>query len=343
MDGAPGPSASALRPTAPSFEPDELPLNDIEIDLDDLNIDDILSAMGGDSHGLHRLQISEKPPNKTVVLNSTADGHAYTLVSTKDHLANVIDILARLPTNPPSIAIDIEGINLSRYGTISIITIHAAPRGVTFLIDVFTLGELAFTTPGVQHKQTTLKVIFENPVVPIILFDVRNDNDALVNIFGIHLKNVIDVQLMELACRDLNRTHVASLVKSIENAQILTPPQMKKWHDGKRIGKRLFASDQGGHANVFNERPLRPEIAEYCVQDVVLLGKLWLRYNSTLNSPGRNHWRVKIRIETINRLSLANDPGYDGLSSGRQKTKAPPGWPQLGSFSPTDIPPSPNG
>jgi exonuclease 3'-5' domain-containing protein 1 len=100
----------------------------------------------------------------------------------------LVDNVHELQTNSPSINIDLEGINLSRDGTISLITILAQPslpQRWVYLLDVHTLGDLAFTTARV--KSTTLNAILEPSAIPKVFFDVRNDLDALYAQFNISL------------------------------------------------------------------------------------------------------------------------------------------------------------
>ncbi|PTB47284.1 hypothetical protein M431DRAFT_541091 [Trichoderma harzianum CBS 226.95] len=47
-----------------------------------------------------------------------------TFIDTVYSVAKVVDSLERLPIEPPSIYIDVEGVNLSRYGTISILQLY---------------------------------------------------------------------------------------------------------------------------------------------------------------------------------------------------------------------------
>ena len=53
---------------------------------------------------------------------------AYELIDTVEAIPAVISNLIDQPTTPPSIYIDLEGVKLSREGSISILQIHIAPR-----------------------------------------------------------------------------------------------------------------------------------------------------------------------------------------------------------------------
>ncbi|KAL5416306.1 hypothetical protein PMIN06_000443 [Paraphaeosphaeria minitans] len=140
------------------------------------------------------------------------------VVSTVTHLAQVLDRLTLKSTVPPHLYIDIEGINLSRNGTMSIFTLFDRTSKLVYLIDVHYLGFAAFTTHSATCKTfkdsafqvagadtapryVTLKTILECPKIPKVFFDVRNDSDALFSHFGIRLDGVQDLQAMELASK----------------------------------------------------------------------------------------------------------------------------------------------
>lgn len=140
------------------------------------------------------------------------------LVSTVAHLAEVLDKLTLETNVPPHLYIDVEGINLSRNGSISILTLFDRSSKLVYLIDIHTLGTVAFSTasatrktldgsplktvgPGTTPHDITLKTILESPKIPKVFFDVRNDSDALFAHFGIRLQGVQDLQVMELASK----------------------------------------------------------------------------------------------------------------------------------------------
>jgi len=129
-------------------------------------------------------------------------------------VAFLVEALAKLPTSPPSLYLDLEGVALSRHGSVSILQLHVSPKDRTFLIDIHSLGETAFSTTGTSGQ--TLKGILESDTIPKVFFDVRNDSDALFSHYGIKLVCVHDLQLMELATRSFSRRCVNGLTKCIE-------------------------------------------------------------------------------------------------------------------------------
>jgi exonuclease 3'-5' domain-containing protein 1 len=82
--------------------------------------------------------------------------------------------------------IDLEGVNLCREGSLSILTLlidTGIPTIRVCLIDVYSLGSQAFNITGIKGK--TLKDILQDEKIPKVFFDVRNDSDALFAHFGV--------------------------------------------------------------------------------------------------------------------------------------------------------------
>lgn len=188
-------------------------------------------------------------------------------------MKSLVDLLEDLPTNPPSLYIDIEGINLSRHGSVSILQLLVHSRKQTFLLDIHTLGNKAFTTAGTSGQ--SLKDIMESDSIPKVFFDVRNDSNALFHLFGISLAGIHDIQLMELATRTFSKRCVNGLSKCIERDLYMGSVEAEKWKRIKDKGKLLFVS---------NSRPLSEDIRLYCLQDVQFMPRLWNNYYCTILS-----------------------------------------------------------
>lgn len=188
-------------------------------------------------------------------------------VDTTPALCDMLSELNLSTTTPPHLYLDLQGINLSRYGTISILTLFDRSISKVFLVDVHKFGAAAFTTsmylkyadgddsmvkavfaadvmeeqpqrvrpegmdddtwevaqvmgfagfkstkntqvPGndTNHGVSTpgtvsLKTVLESESIPKVLFDARNDSDALYALYGVKLNGVMDLQVMELASK----------------------------------------------------------------------------------------------------------------------------------------------
>jgi exonuclease 3'-5' domain-containing protein 1 len=247
------------------------------------------------------------------------NGSSFTFVDCDSTLSDMLDTLTDLPVEPPSIYVDLEGVKLSRHGTISIIQLYVLPKGHTFLVDIHQLQERAFSTTGKQSNQS-LKTIFEAQNIPKAFFDVRNDSDALFHHFQIRLAGVEDIQLMELATRTGPKKYVNGLQRCIEQDTMMTFTERSRWNAAKEAGVKLFDPVKGGRYEVFNDRPLAKEIIRYCVQDVQFLPRLWSCYKGRLSAP----WAVKVQQATRERVALSQSKHY--VSHGAHKALAPTGW-----------------
>ncbi|KAF8451429.1 ribonuclease H-like domain-containing protein [Terfezia claveryi] len=242
-----------------------------------------------------------------------------TIIDTTEEITNLIDSITPYltSTSPPALYLDVEGIDLWREGYISILQLHLHPNSHTYLIDIHLLGERAFTTTGLRDPTSSLKSILESPAIPVVFFDVRNDNDALFHLYGINLKNVHDIQLMELAARPSSKRLIWGLAKTVEQYLHMSRTEVMEWQRVKESGKRLFLPELGGTYAVFNERPITQEIAKYCAQDVQQLPALWAFFNPRLSA----YWRLRVSRATEDRLQLCQDTRY--TPRGREKALGP--------------------
>ncbi|KAL3485387.1 ribonuclease H-like domain-containing protein [Aspergillus germanicus] len=287
----------------------------------------------------HKLE-KRSSGEKTTIRDTDRDVPAWQWVSTTEQVAGLVRSLEGLPNDPPSLYIDLEGVNLGRHGTVSILQMYVLPHDRTYLIDIHTLGERAFSsevTEGgrqsdtdTKKRTTTLKSIFESSTIKKVIFDVRHDSDALHAHFGIRLAGIEDLQLMELGTRGGERTHVKGLSHCIR----LNIPfaewkdgqeSIDRWLETKEKGRKLFAPEHGGSFEVFNQRPLSEDVLRYCIEDVRLLPILWKVYNGLLT----RFWRKMVDEEVENRIRSSQSAKFKG--SGWHMTLAPAGWDDVGS------------
>jgi exonuclease 3'-5' domain-containing protein 1 len=235
------------------------------------------------------------------------------VVSTVSEMTSFLSSIS--PGN--SLYIDLEGNNLSRHGNIAIVTILIHPQDTVYLIDISVLGALAFNIPSDDGR--TLQSIFEDPVVPKHLWDVRNDADALWAHYHVDLKGVVDIQLLENASRTSNKTFIRGLDKCVEYDL-----RNLKTDDVLRLKREMHASmnkDREMHASMprdfFDVRPLDPKTIQYCVNDVLYLPALQAFYMKRIAPK----WQVKAIEESARRVVEAHSAGYD--PQGENKRKGP--------------------
>jgi hypothetical protein len=119
-----------------------------------------------------------------------------------------------LPTDPPSLYVDLEGVSLGRHGFISILSIYLCPFKKAYLVDLHSLGTAAFSTT--TSGGVSLKSVPESTTIPTVFFDIRNYSYALFSLFQICVEGIKDLQLMELASRSGLREFVSGLAKCID-------------------------------------------------------------------------------------------------------------------------------
>jgi len=141
----------------------------------------------------------------------------------------------------------------------------------------------------------------------------------LFHLYGIDMKGIFDLQLLELAVRhSLNRPTrlLNGLGRSIES--YVAPP--RDWSRVKDAGIALFDPKRGGSYSVFEQRPLDPRILSYCAQDVALIFKLEAALKGSLGMWG-NNWLSRVTVASTGRVSEARSVVYIGR--GRHRALAP--------------------
>lgn len=224
-------------------------------------------------------------------------------------VSSLPDLEAFLASIPPSgtctLCMDLEGKNLSRNGTLSLLTVLIHPSRASYLIDVQTLGDSAFTTPSPDSDGKTLKAVLEDRSTPKYLWDVRNDADALWAHHQVRLAGVIDVQLLENASRAGDKTYLHGLDKSVDrDLSALTFTEWERWAQTKKGVKALMSTD------VFTRRPLDVTTMQYCINDVIYLPALHDVYAKRITS----EWLEKAMDESAQRVVEACEPAYEPQS-----------------------------
>ena len=243
------------------------------------------------------------------------------MIDTATALTSFLDGLPQASAQP-NLFIDLEGNNLSRHGTLSMITILVEPRHTVHLVDVHTLGKDAFTTSNTNNT-TTLQQILESETTTKVFFDIRHDSDALFGLYGIRVSGIEDLQLMELASRSAlfeNKRYVSGLAKCIQSYSQLSVAEKQQFKATKELGGRLFDPARGGSYAVFGQRPLDPEVSKYCVQDVLHMPGLYDVFHAKLGAI----WKAKVKKETAARIALSQSAR--GVGRGPQNAQGPKGW-----------------
>ena len=244
---------------------------------------------------------------------------AYTLVDTVAVLSTLLDSLSGFKTSPPSLFVDLEGNNLSRYGTVSILQIYVHPQDYVYLVDVNKLGADAFTVGG--FNGTILASVLGSTTIPKAFFDVRNDSNALHSHYEIKLADVYNLQLMELATRSIDKRRVNGFKRYIEQDTIITFSEKQRWIEIEEQGRRLFDPKVGGSYAVFDQRPLSETVQSYCIQDVHL-PRLWRIHSRKISK------QIRASVRTTSQARIEESQGLHFSGKGQHIALSPwPGWP----------------
>ena len=138
---------------------------------------------------------------------------AFTVVHTLDSARSLLTAIEECPVQPPFLFIDLEGVNLSRHGSVATLQILIPPTDHMFVVGVHGLQRQAFGP--VSLKGSNLKSLLESDSIAKIFFDVRNDSDALYSHFQIRLDGIGAIQLLEFATRIHEGRFLRGLAKCI--------------------------------------------------------------------------------------------------------------------------------
>ncbi|KAH6918215.1 ribonuclease H-like domain-containing protein [Coprinopsis sp. MPI-PUGE-AT-0042] len=239
----------------------------------------------------------------------SAATHSIRLVDTLQGVEECVADLHPLPPVGPtlSIAVDVEGVDLSRHGRVSLIQMVKKGGNTIWLLDVTTLGRTAFEHEDEEGR--SIRKVLESVEIKKILYDVRNDSDALYQLYS----------LLELAWRKSHRrpsAYLNGLARSLE--AYVSPPVA--WRKLKEEGVRLFSPTHGGSYTIFEERPLDPRILLYSAQDVAYLHLLETALRGSLGKVGGG-WDARVSLASESRLEEAKRPVV--ATAGRNRALAP--------------------
>ena len=193
------------------------------------------------------------------------------------------------------LAVDCEGVNLSRKGAITIITV--ATEDKAYIFDVLKLGQAVFNSG--------LGEILEDKSRKKMMFDCRQDSDALWHQFNVKLTGVLDLQLLEIIYRRENATDSRpSSTKYARRSQ--RTDEVEKIYGFARC-LELYVQDEdlikmkekGKEAmqsinHVWKQRPLSDELVQYCIVDTMGMFRL---YEKMKDVYGREEARLRVASE----------------------------------------------
>lgn len=111
----------------------------------------------------------------------------YQYVKTLSDLKKAISTICKGIYESKLIAVGFEGDNISRTGSISVLTI--ATRTDVFIFDILELGSAAF--------DKGISFFLKNESITKIVFDCREPADSLLHVHGVLLTSAYDIQLLQ--------------------------------------------------------------------------------------------------------------------------------------------------
>ncbi|RMD39592.1 hypothetical protein DV735_g5531, partial [Chaetothyriales sp. CBS 134920] len=233
-----------------------------------------------------------KPNPSKVSVPTTTTWLKVAVVETEDGIQHLIDQLGEyLPTNPVSLYLNCEGIDIGQggstgLGSIERLVLFVAPQSTVYVINLAKLGPFtAFSTPGTSgggQQTTTLRSILESAHVPKAMFDVRRacaalsclkmDNSSCSAAMSIAPQNVHDVQLMELATRALSKPK----------------RYLASWNE-------CVLTDGDGSVKSASELPARQPVPLLFDPRLFQLPVLWANYHAKLATKSEAFWVYMVR------------------------------------------------
>ena len=160
------------------------------------------------------------------------------------------------------IAVDCEGWNLSREGTLDILSVATRHQDV-YLFDIDKLGALAFDS-GMKRLLES-----DSDTSTKLMYDCRNDADALMHLYGVKLSGVLDLQLLEVIHRKSKGQGIEFLSGLKKSLDIYSFSNKVK--ETKNKGIREIEDGKKKGVNIWAGRPLSAHLKEYCAVDTAAL------------------------------------------------------------------------
>lgn len=196
------------------------------------------------------------------------------------------------------VAFDCEGRNLSRTGDLTVacfLGIGERRFGPAYVVDVQRLGgETVFA-----RRHGGLLDLLEKPDTTKVTFDCRGDSDALFHQFGVTLRGVLDVQVLDQAVR----------IRGGERP----PTRRGQWRPFvsgmARVSERYLSADErkelGHHlaaphkddSDIWVKRPLTEDAVRYAAADVFTNALLLRAMRKTVGNDDRLMRRVRVHSE----------------------------------------------
>lgn len=240
---------------------------------------------------------------------------------------SMLDRIAILPTNPPSLFCALEEeTNLGRDGSKFTVWIYAVPTNTAYLVDVLLPDRGDTLAPRIDEPEVSLKALFESSAIPKAFFDIRKCSQLLFDLYRINMGGVRDVKLMELGCRPGpldDKRYLRTLADCVADCRASSDVQKERQRAEQDIA-RLFDTRGQEAADIADKRPHQMEAEQqHRLRDLIILPGLHTLYNTELSRPGATFWQVQVQRAMENQIKLSHAPRCEGGQDNTSTTLGP--------------------
>lgn len=225
------------------------------------------------------------------------------LVDNIERLNKCIELINESVGKYPFLALDCEGESLSRKGKLYLMSV--ATRTRAYLIDVKVLKTMPF--------EKGLRDILEDANVKKLVFDCREDSDALYHQYNVKLDGVLDMQLLEVIKERAQWIGITSGRRCDRNDEVVRLKSLldciseyvkdKRIEDQKRKGS--------GQLSKWEKRPLLQSELEYAKTDVIALFMLLEKFKPNQEEMGRLEIASQIYVDMKRSITYRTYNDYE--------------------------------
>lgn len=168
------------------------------------------------------------------------------------------------------VTFDTEGVQLSRTGRLTVISISLCkPCSIAFLFDLVSIGTDIF-----DCKNSLMKCLIESKAVEKVTYDCRNDSNALFHQFGVKLCNCLDLQVYQLGINIEGGWYESQVLQGIDYLKGL------KFRSGKYLtiqeNRDMWKEPAPHHRDpeIWGKRPLADTDWQYAANDVHCINRI---------------------------------------------------------------------
>lgn len=214
-------------------------------------------------------------------------------------VANLLDLMAAQPLNPPCILIEPLATSYPNPSWLSLLLIHLTTTEKTYVVDVLTLGGQAFQTPSKNSAKLTLKVILESKIFPKIVCQGGKLSNILRSNFAIDLQNTVDIICMDQAIR----SNIGQETDPTMLYQHLSVEEAAIWHEANANADASGASSFESPVNAaqLHKRPLNIDLLALALLRTQMRARVFAKLYPSLSPETMD----AVRLQSIQHMARA--------------------------------------